>query len=69
MGRSVRAVLEKCLVSWVAMGRHGLHPQSWALPLPGPFSQLYDKGPRLSPNQGQDYDQLLNTPIRSSTRL
>lgn len=32
------------LVSWVAVGRLGLHPQSWALPLPGPFPQLYDKG-------------------------
>lgn len=32
------------LVSWVAVGRLGFHPQSWALPLPGPFPQLYDKG-------------------------
>lgn len=32
------------LVSWVAVGRLGLHPQSWALPLPGLFPQLYDKG-------------------------
>lgn len=32
------------LVSWVAVGRLGLHPQSRALPLAGPFPQLYDKG-------------------------